>query len=298
MAISKHSWRWIATLTAALAAAGSGHAQKESLLIGPGDMLHVQVFDTPELEQHARVTDTGELPLIMGGNVQVRDLTPDQAAHAIRDALLNGQFLRHPKVAVTVEEYATQKISVLGEVRAPGAYAINTPRTVLDVLALAGGLTDVADRHVMIERRGTKERVPYFVSNKADAALESVMQVNPGDSVIVPKAGIVYVLGDVARPGGYTMTNNDAQITVLQLVARAGGTNHSAVPSRAKLIHKSGNVYLEEALPLSAMQKGNRADVPLHPDDVIWVPFSYLRNFGMQATGIVASVGSAAMYRF
>jgi polysaccharide biosynthesis/export protein len=271
---------------------------KESLLIGPGDMLHVQVFDTPELEQHARVTDAGELPLIMGGNVRIVGKTPAQAADAIQNVLLNGHFLLHPRVLITVEEYATEKVSIIGEVRAPGAYNIGTPRSILDVLTMAGGLTDLADRKVLIERKGTQERVPYFVSNKADVALDSAVRVNPGDSIVVPKAGIVYVLGDVAHPGGYTMTNNDAQLSVLQLVARAGGTNHSAVPSHAKLIHKQGDTYAEEPLPLSAMQKGNHADMPLRADDVIWIPFSYIRNFGAQGSGIVSSIGSAAVYRF
>jgi len=282
----------------ALLLVNSIHGQKESLLIGPGDLLHVQVFDTPELEQHARVTDNGELPLVMGGNIRVAGLTPALAAKSVEEALQKGQFLKHPKVAVTAEEYATQKVSVLGEVKIPGAYAINTPRSVLDVLTLAGGLTDLADRKILIERRETKERVPYFVSNRADVALDSAVEVYPGDSLIAPKAGIVYVLGDVAKPGGYTMTNNDAQLTVLQLVARAGGTNHSAVPSHAKLIRKTGNAYIEAPLPLSAMQKGNRADLPLHADDIIYIPFSYMRGFGMQATGIVGSMGSAAIYKF
>jgi len=106
------------------------------------------------------------------------------------------------------------------------------------------------------------------------------------------------VLGDVARPGGYMLTNNDAQLTSLQLLARAGGTNHSAVPSRAKLIHRSGNAYLEEPLPLSAMQKGKRPDVLLRPDDILWVPFSYLRSFAAQGSGIVSALGSATVYKF
>jgi polysaccharide biosynthesis/export protein len=285
-------------LAAAFMVASTSHAQNESLLIGPGDRLHVSVFDTPELEQHVRVTDGGDLPLIMGGTAHVANLTPAEAARKVEDVLRNGQILNHPKVDIVVEEYATAKVSVLGEVRVPGAYAINTPRSVLDVLTLAGGLTPNAERKVLIERRNTKERVPYYVSNKADAALDTAVQVNPGDSLIVPKAGIVYVLGDVARPGGYTMTNNDAQLTVLQLVARAGGTNTSAVPSHAKLIHKKENAYVEEALPLSAMQKGNRADMALLPDDIIWVPFSYLRHFATQSSAIVGQLGAAAIYNF
>jgi polysaccharide export outer membrane protein len=285
------------TLAFALTVTGVSQ-QNESLLIGPGDMVQVKVFDTPELEQVARVTDSGYIPLIMGGDVKVSSQTPEAAARMVEKVLLDGHFLLHPRVSVTVAEYATQKVSVLGEVKAPGGYAINTPRSVIDVLTLAGGLNDIAGRKVVIERRGTRERVSYFVSNEPDAALDSAITVYPGDSIIVPRAGIVYVLGDVARPGGYTMTNNEAQISALQLIARAGGTNHSAVPSSARLIRKTVGGYTDTVLQLSAMQKGKKADFPLHPDDIIYVPFSYLRNFANQATGIAASVGSAVVYRF
>ena len=294
----KLSRSWLILFAGFVLALSPAFAQKESLLIGPGDMLHVQVFDTPELEQHARVTDTGDLPLIMGGNVHIAGLTPAQASSAVEQALQRGQFLKHPKVAITVEEYTTQKVTVIGEVRAPGVYSINTPRSVLDVLTMAGGITDLADRKVLIERQMTKERVPYYLSNKPDVALDTAVQVNPGDSIIVAKAGIVYVLGDVARPGGYTMTNNEAQLTVLELVARAGGTNHSAVPSHAKLIHRMNGKYVEESLPLSAMQKGNSPDLSLKDDDIIWIPFSYMRNFALGATGIAASLGAATVYHF
>jgi polysaccharide biosynthesis/export protein len=271
---------------------------KESLLIGPGDLLHVQVLNTPELEEHARVTDGGELPLILGGTVKVLGLTPEGASRAIEQVLLKGNYLLRPQVLVTVDAYATQKVSVIGEVKAPGAYAINTPLPVLDVLTMAGGLTDLAERKILIERHGTGEKVPYYVSNKPDVAIDTSIMVDPGDMIVVPKAGIVYVLGDVARPGGYTMTNNEAAISVLELVARAGGTNHSAVPSHAKLIRKSGSGYIEMPLQLSAMQKGKRADLPMQAGDIVYVPFSYLRNFGLQASGLVASAASAAVYRF
>ena len=272
--------------------------QNESLLIGPGDMVQVKVFDTPELDQVARVTDSGSIPLIMGGDVKISSQTPETASRMIEKVLLDGHFLLHPRVSITIAEYATQKVSILGEVKAPGAYAINTPRSVVEVLTLAGGLNDAADRKVVIERHGTHDKVPYFVSNQPNVILDSAVTVNPGDTVIVPKAGIVYVMGDVARPGGYTMTNNEAQISALQLVARAGGTNHSAVPSGARLIRKTANSYTDTPLPLSAMQKGKQPDLQLEANDIIYVPFSYLRNFGMQATGIVASVGSAAIYAF
>ena len=270
----------------------------ESLLIGPGDMVHVQVFDTPELEQHARVTDAGELPLILGGNVRLTGLTPAEAARAIETILLKGRFLLHPHVQISIEEFATQKVSVLGEVKTPGAYAIHTPRPVLDVLTLAGGLTEFADRRVLIERHGTGEQVPYFVSNDPKAALDTVVRMNPGDTLVVPKAGIVYVLGDVKTPGGYLMTTNEANLSVLQLVARAGGTNNSAVPAHTRLMRKSGTGFTETEIPLSAMQKGKQADMALQAGDIVYVPFSYMRNFALQGSGLAASAASAAIYKF
>jgi polysaccharide export outer membrane protein len=283
-----------------LIAGWAGAQQPESLLIGPGDLLHVQVFDTPELEQKdVRVTDAGELPLLLGGNVKVDHLTPAEAARSIEKALLDGHFLLQPRVTITVEEYATQKVSVLGEVKTPGAYAISTPRSVLDVLSLAGGLTELADRKILIERKGTSNKVPYFVSNDAKAAMDTLVRINPGDTLYVPKAGIVYVLGDVKQPGGYTMTNNEAQLSVLQLVARAGGTNNSAVPSHARLMRKTGNGgYTETALQLSAMQKGKQPDQLLQPEDIVYVPFSYLRNAAENISGISSAVASAAIYQF
>jgi len=183
-------------------------------------------------------------------------------------------------------------------VKAPGAYSIQTTRSIVDVLGLAGGLTDAADRKVVIEDNKTRRKASYFVSNDAKAAFDQALVIHPGDTILVPKAGLVYVLGDVARPGGYTMTNNDAEITALQLVARAGGTNHSAVPSNARLIRKTSTGYTETPIQLSAMQKGKAPDMKLEANDIIYVPFSYMRNFGMQATGVVSSLGSAAIYAF
>jgi polysaccharide biosynthesis/export protein len=271
---------------------------KESLQIGPGDLLHVQVYENPDLEEHARVSDSGDIPIILGDNVKVNGQTPAQAAKSIEEDLLGKHILLNPQVLVTVDEYATQKVSVMGEVRAPGAYAINTPRSVLDVLTLAGGLTELADRKVLIERHGTSEKVSYFLSNTPEVAVDTAMQVNPGDSIIVPKAGLVFALGDVAHPGGYTMTNNEGDLTALELVARAGGTNHTAVPSHAILIRKSQGGYVKQPLSLDKMQKGKVGDLQLQPDDIVFVPFSYMKNFAVTGSGIAASAASAAVYRF
>jgi polysaccharide biosynthesis/export protein len=270
----------------------------ETLLIGPGDTLHVQILDTPEMEQHPRVTDAGEIPLIGVGNLKVTGLTPAEAASRIRERLITSHYMNHPDVVVTIEQYGTQTVSVLGQVKAPGAYSISTPRSILSVVALAGGLTDVADYHITIKRKDSSQPpVNYTLSNDPKAAIEDEVQVFPGDTVLVPKAGIAYVLGDVRRPGGFVMQNNHSELTLIQAVALAGGTAPSAVPSHARLIRRNPEGgFQETAVNFSAVQKGKQPDIVLKPDDVLYVPFSYIRNIVASSSGIVASAASAAIY--
>lgn len=290
--------RLIVILLCALAT-GLAAQDKESLLIGPGDLLHVQVFDAPEFEEHSRVNDEGLVSLVFLGSVRVDGLTPAEASRRVEESLVAHGLLLHPQVTITVDDYATAKVSVAGEVRAPGAFAIMTPRSVFDVLSLAGGLTEMSAREIRIKRHDSGEEIPYFVSNEPGDAFGHSLLIRPGDQIFVPRAGMVYAIGDFGRPGAYVMSNNSAKISALELVARAGGIPPSAVPSRARLIRrdKSGG-YVESSLPLSAMQRGKEADMQLQPDDIVYVPFSYLRNFALNATSIAASVGSAAVYRY
>ncbi|HET6218802.1 MAG TPA: polysaccharide biosynthesis/export family protein [Acidobacteriaceae bacterium] len=275
------------------------YAQTESLTIGPGDLLHVKVLEAAELEQSARVTDTGTLPLILGGNVKVAGLTPSDAALVIGRVLVSGHYILAPHVSVTLEQAATQTVTIMGQVHAPGSYAINTPRPILDVLALAGGLTDLADRRVTIQRHGTKERVEFVDANSAKTALDASVTVFPGDTIVVPKADVVYILGDVNRPGGIAMVTNDSKLSAVQAISLAGGTPPSAVPSHARLIRKQADgSHAEIPLNLSAMQKGKEPDTQLQADDIVYIPFSYTRNMAVGAGSLVGATSSAAIYRF
>lgn len=272
-------------------------AQKESLLIGHGDVLHIQVYDTPEMEQRARVTDAGYIPLEFLGNVKVAGMTPGDASNEIEHRLIAAGIMLHPQVTIRVDEYATQFASVMGQVVKPGPYEIDTCRKVIDVLALAGGLTDIADRHITIERYGNpNKKIDYYYSNVAGTALQDDPMVYPGDTVIVPKAAVVYVLGDVAKPGGYPINTNNSKMTVLQAIALAGYANHTAAVGKSKLVRKTPTGVEQINLPVSAMQKGKAQDIALRPDDVVYVPFSFLRNVVVNGSSIVASATSSAIY--
>jgi len=287
---------WISSLLL-LGIATNALAQKESLLIGPGDSIHIQVYDTPEMEQRARVTDSGDVPLSFLGNVKVANQTPEQAGHEIERRLIAAGIMRHPQVTVRVDVYATQNASVMGQVVKPGVYEIDTSRKVIDVLALAGGLTDLADRHITIERHGDADKkVDYYYSNQAGTALSDDPMVYPGDRVVVPRAAVVYVLGDVLKPGGYPVDTNNSKMTVLQALSLAGSPNHTAAVGKSKLVRKTPTGVQQIALPINAMQKGEKPDVALMPDDVVYVPFSFLRNVALNGQSILASTASAFVY--
>jgi polysaccharide export outer membrane protein len=273
-------------------------ARPESLLIGPGDVLHVQVVDAPEMEQHVRVTDNGMIPLVGAGDVKVGGLSVAAAETAIHDHLIATHYMNHPQVLVSVEEYATETVSVIGEVARPGVFPITTPRTVLDVLSFAGGITNVADRNITIQRHGSKDdSASYYVSNDAKQAIASQVMVNPGDTVIVPRAGIVYILGDVNRPGGFAMSNNQDHMTLLQALSLAGGVTHSAKQGHARLIRVAEGAQHEQQLNLGEIQKGKLPNPTLYPGDILYVPFSWTKNFVTAgAPNLAGSAATAAIY--
>ena len=267
-----------------------------SLLISPGDELHISILDMPEMDQNPRVTDAGEVPVQGVGNVRVANMTPGDAATAIHDRLVSAHYLNHPQVSVVVDQFATQEVTLIGEVKTPGAYPIATPRPILDVIALAGGLNDDADRDIVVERHGDQTHpVHYNVNNNAEQAIKEQVLVNPGDTVVIAKAGIVYVLGDVNRPGGFTMSNNESKMTLLEALATAGGAAKTAKMSHARLIHKAD--HTETQISLGDIQKGKQPDFAMSPGDILYVPFSYAKNLIItSSSGIAGAAGAAAIY--
>lgn len=267
-----------------------------SLLISPGDELHISILDMPEMDQNPRVTDAGEVPVQGIGNVHVANMTPGDAATAIHDRLISAHYLNHPQVSVVVDQFATQEVTLIGEVKTPGAYPIATPRPILDVIALGGGLGEYADRDILVERHGDQNNpIHYNVSNNAERAIKEQVLVNPGDTVVVAKAGIVYVLGDVNRPGGFAMSNNESKMTLLEALATAGGAAKTAKLGNARLIRKAD--HTEKHVSLGDIQKGKQPDFAMAPGDILYVPFSYSKNLLINSTaGITGAAGAAAIY--
>lgn len=272
-------------------------AQKP-LRIGPGDTLNVHVFDTPEMEQNPRVSTSGDIHLELIGDVHVGGLTPQEASVEVERILIERKLMKHPSVVVTVTGYEGENVSVTGEVNHPAAFLITSSRSMIDVIALAGGLTPLADRrNIVIHRKGSDVDETYFFSNDPHEAIHNDVRVEPGDTVVVPRVGIVYVLGDVGRAGGFPIDTPDSRMTVLKAVALAGATNHSAWPSKARLIRKTPDGFQDIHLQVSDIQKGKAPDVQMVANDVLYIPFSYIKNaFALGTASIVSTAATAAIY--
>lgn len=265
--------------------------------IAPGDLLEITVFDTPEMTQQVRVGADGKTQLALIGNTRLAGLTAQEGAETIARELRDRNFLLRPQVNVLIKEFASQGVSVTGEVQHPGVYQVLGPRTLLDVISMAGGLTNAADTRVTIKRRtGAEENVTVKLKNDdAQTSLTNDVQIYPGDLVMVPRAGIVYILGSVNRPGGFVMQDN-GKLTLLQALAQAGGTSSSAAAKHAVLLRKDGDRYVTSKLNLGSIERGKQSDLALLPNDVVFIPDSRLKNTLRETQGVMASIGSASIY--
>jgi len=228
----------------------------------------------PDFKTDVRVNSGGEISLPMLGAVAVSGLSVEQAQLLIEHKLSEKGLFNDPHVTVFEKEYATQGISVLGEVQKPGIYPLLGSRKLYDVISTAGGTTPKAGRYVLITRRNDPQhpvRVPLVTGTPE--SMENNVTVEPGDTIVVSKAGVVYVVGAVHQPGGFIMENGN-DITVLKAIALAQGTNPNAALNSAKLIRKTPEGPKDVPLELKKILAAKALDLQLQPDDVVFVPDS------------------------
>ncbi len=261
-------------------------------VIGDGDLLKVSVLGVPESDQEVRVGADGNIFLNFIGAVKVAGQTTDQAQVTIAKKLVAGGFFRDPQVAVFAKEYATQGVSVLGEVQKPGVYPMLGSRTLFDVLSLAGGTTAKAGKLVSITHRDTPQ-TPNTVAMSNDAAesLRSNVDIFPGDTIVVSRAGVVYVSGDVKRPSGVIMENG-AEMTVLQAIAMAEGVGPDASLNKSKLIRRGPNGPTEIPLRLKDMFASKAPDVRLQAEDIVFIPNSAAKSAGKRSLDAIISTAT------
>lgn len=261
--------------------------------IGPGDEIEVTIRDEPDLQQTIRLDDQGDGSFNFIGSLHLSGLTTGEAGALIARKLKEEKYLLAPQVSISINEYSTQGVSVLGEVKTPGVYPVLGGQTLLDVLAAAGGTTPLAGSEITIQRADDRSTLTVLLSKDARQSLSSNLRLYPGDKVIIPRAGLVYVLGEVGRPGGFVM-ENDGKITLLQALAMAGGTTHTSNTNSSRLLRKGPAGYTEIRIELNKMLKGRKGDVQLQAEDILYVPNSAKKSaFARTAPAVLAASSGA-----
>jgi polysaccharide export outer membrane protein len=241
--------------------------------LGPDDLVEVSVYNVPELTTKARVNESGSLYLPLIGYVPVGGLTLDQAQALVEKRLSEGGFVKDPHVSILVTQPGAQGASILGQVNRPGVYPVSAGSRLFDLVSAAGGLTDKAGRSLTVTHRDQPDKPAVIdLARNLEDKPESNIAVFPGDTIVVRKADIVYVVGDVGRPSGFLMESG--HLTVLQAIALAGGTTHTAKLSGARLIHKGPDGLSETSVHLQKILSAKSPDIPMQADDILFVPSS------------------------
>lgn len=267
--------------------------QSPVITIGAGDMVDIEIFDVPDMSGTVRVGQNGSVNLPVLGAIHLSGLTAEQAARSVEAELRHRGLVLEPTVTVSIAEYATQGANVMGEVKSPGIYPTLGTRRMMDMLSLAGGVSLSAGKLVTIIHRSdpTHAVAVALAQNAAGLKDQENPIILPGDTVVVAKAGIVYIMGDVGRPGGYLIDNNE-RVSLMEALTLAGGTNKTAKLSKARLIRKIPDGREEVLVNLDHVYYGQEADASLKDGDIVFVPSSVAKALaykGVDATSQIAA---------
>jgi polysaccharide export outer membrane protein len=268
------------------------------LLIGAGDLLEVSVYGAPDFEKkEARVSSDGNISLPLIAAVHVAGLTASQAERLIAEKLVAGGYFVQPAVSVFDKEYATQGVSVLGEVQKPGVYPLLGPRRLFDAISMAGGLTPKAGSVATVAHRDQPDHpITVKLANNTTASTDGDIEIAPGDTIVVAKAGIIYVVGDVKMPGGFVMENG--RLTVLQAIALAQGVNPTASLSKGRLIHTVDGKRQEAPLDVKLIFASKAPDPLLQPEDIVFIPNSAAKSTARRSLDVILQTATGvAIYR-
>jgi polysaccharide export outer membrane protein len=263
--------------------------------IGPEDLLEITVFEEEKLNKTVRVSSQGNISLPLLGVFRVKALTANELEKEIRD-LLAEKYFQDPHVSVFIKEYRSQRISVMGAVEKPGVFDVTGPKTVLDLLAMAGGLKEDAGQLLFLirpprmEEGGSKGKIDAdeqspktLIIDLEELLVKGGLSLNlpltHGDVINIPVSGKIFVGGEVVKPGGFPLKGK--RMTVNQAIAVAEGLKPEANGSETKIFRYSEKGGKKEILSVNvyAIQKGTSDDFYLKENDIVIVPKSGSKAF-------------------
>jgi polysaccharide export outer membrane protein len=285
-------------------------------LLGPDDQLDISEPELPELaaaNKPTRIDGDGDIDVPLVGRVHVSGMTVQQVEQELNKVL--SAYVLHPHVAVSVAEVRSQPVSILGAVNAPGVHQVRGQKTLLEMLALAGGVRPDAGYSIRITRQlawgciplPNAQLDPSGQFTVAEVNLKKIMeaqdpedniQILPHDIVSVPKAEMVYVIGDVKHSGGFVLGENKS-ISLLQALSLAEGLNSTADAGHAHILRLKSNVDQREEIAVNVKDvlKGKQPDVPLLGEDILFIPSSTGKKVAMRSIEAAIQAGTIAVWR-
>jgi len=253
--------------------------KSEEYIIGPKDLLEIEVFGLNDLDTTTRVSEDGLITVALLGEVKVGGLTKSGLEKKLTQ-LFKERFLKNPQVTVFIKEYRSQKVSLLGAVNNPGDYELLGRQTLLQIISQAGGLTEEAGKDIILIRKqpdgsNTSQEIPVEdLVEKGDVKLNLVLK--PGDIINIPidKTVRVYVFGQVKNPGALEVKKSNIP-TLLRAIAQAGGFSERASKGNVNIKRKNDQgEEIQMTVNAKAIIKGKKKDIQLLENDVVYVPES------------------------
>lgn len=287
-------------------------ASAREYVLGPDDAISVDVVGLPELDAKSlgtiRIDHQGNIRLPLAGRIQASGLTVENLEKEIAARL--SPIMNSPEVSVAIADYRPHPVSVLGAVRNPGVYQVTGPKTLFEVLSLAGGLNPDASNRVEITRPVSSGPLPLSNASPdktgqfhtAELNVRSVMEAkNPdenipvfsADVITVPKADLVYVVGAVHKSGGFPLSERE-QISVLQAVSLAEGLDKVASAGKARILRQPnpGAERVEIVVDVNKILDGSAKDVALQANDILFIPNSVAKSASMRALEAAIQAGT------
>ena len=273
--------------------------------IGRDDLIDVSVFGAPEMNSSGRVSASGAISLPLVGLVDAVGKTPQELAKGIED-VLKQQYLNDPHVTVFVREYASQPVSIVGAVRVPGIYQIKGQKFLLDMLATAQGLDQgMAGKSIQVIRRkgdSAADAETITISSEdlfQNGKTELNIPIQAGDTINVLRAASIFIVGEVVQPGEVSLTQGK-NLTAGTAIALGRGFTREAKRSECKIIRIHSDATKEE-IPVNVAKilDGSLNDVPLLPNDILFVPSNKVKTGLMKTLDTtIAVVSGRLIYRF
>ncbi len=241
--------------------------------LGANDLLAVAVYDFPDLSRDVRVSEEGQISLpLLPRPIQAAGRTRKEVEQAIAVALQARGIVNAPQVTVFIKEYRGRVVTLVGAFRAPMAYSLMGPTPLLELISRAGGLNDDAAEELTITNAAGSHKIPIRALLEGEPVANLMLQ--GGETVHVPRAGIIYVVGAVKRPGGFVLRSQQP-LTVVKALALAEDTKATAARSKAVIIRSpNGRTKQEIPIDLKRVLARQAEDPVLQANDVLFVPDS------------------------